>query len=63
MARKKYEFKVTVPKVEGVSEGEIRAYLEEAANRWCKGSNPNYPIFWAWDDDPITVKRLVGSKK
>lgn len=59
MQKEIYEVKIVVP--EGVSLSFMRDYIHEAVGTWCKGMNPDLPIF-DLDREKITVKRVKKSK-
>jgi hypothetical protein len=57
----KRSFVVTLEVPDGVSLPEIRQYIREAVADYCKGTNPDEPLF-ALDGDKVTVRPLPEPK-
>lgn len=53
----KKSYVVTVDVPTGVSVPEMREYIREAVGCWCRGMNPEYPIY-DLDADKVRVKVL-----
>ncbi len=51
----RYEFSIKIEAPEGVGKEEMKEYIKDAVGSWCKGMNPEHPIFDI-DRDTITVK-------
>lgn len=53
----KKSFVVSLEIPDGVSVTEMREYIRDAVGWWCKGTNPEYPIF-DLDANKVRVKVL-----